>query len=470
MGMAESSGPAGLPAEVRAVNVGLPAFAEAVRAQGGEAVEIDWAIPAEGDPELVRALTRLYAAEDRYGPANAEVLRRLDSSAPVLVGVARAIDVVPGMGGRTVLHPGPPLPWEAFCDPLRRSVRATVMAEGWASSPEEAQRLVDGGEVTLEPANHHAAVVPMATTLGPSAPVFVVEDPVSGQRAFSGINQGPGRTAWFGVEAPEAVERLVFLREVVGPILDRALRASPPLEVFSFAAQGLLMGDDSHMRTQAATNLLIRHLLPALVGEPDPRRTEVARFLSGNHLFFLNVVMAAAKAATAWAAEVEGSSIITAMARNGTTFGIRVGADQRWFVAPAPPVEDALFHPGYGPGDAAPDIGDSAVLELVGLGGAAAAASPAVAAFVGGRIADAVERSTAVARICVGRSGRFSLPLLDFKGAPIGVDVRRVVELGITPAINTGILHATAGTGQVGAGVARAPMACFREALLALPA
>jgi hypothetical protein len=470
MDMAESSGPVGLPAEVRAVNVGLPAFAEAVRAQGGEAVEVEWSIPAEGDPELIQALTRLYAAEERYGPANAEVLRRLDSSAPVLVGVARAGEVVPGMADRTVLHPGPPLPWEGFCDPLRRSVRATVMAEGWAASPEEAERLVAGGGVALEPANHHATVVPMAATLGPSAPVLVVEDPVGGRRAFSGINQGPGRTAWFGVEAPEAVERLVFLREVVGPILDRALRASPPVDVFSFAAQGLLMGDDVHMRTQAATNLLIRHLLPALVDEPDARRTEVARFLSGDHLFFLNVAMAAAKAATAWAAEVEGSSIVTAMARNGTTFGIRVGADERWFVAPAPLIEDALFHPGYGPEDAAPDIGDSAVLELVGLGGAAAAASPAVAAFVGGRMADAVERSEAVARICAGRSSRFTLPLLDFRGAPIGVDVRRVVELGITPAINTGILHATAGTGQVGAGVAHAPMACFREALLALPA
>ena len=276
MGMAESSNaPVRLPREVKAVNVGLRAFAEAVRAQGGEAIEVDWAIPAGGDPELVRALTRLYAAEGRYGPANAEVLRRLESSAPVLVRVARAIDVVPRMGEETVLHPGPPLPWEAFCDPLRRSVRATVVAEGWASSPEEAQRLVDGGGVTLEPANHHETVVPMATTLGPSAPVLVVEDPASGRQAFSGINQGPGRTAWFGVEAPEAVERLVFLREAVGPILDRALRASPPVDVFSFAAQGLLMGDDAHMRTQAATNLLIRHLLPALVDEPDPRRGEV---------------------------------------------------------------------------------------------------------------------------------------------------------------------------------------------------
>jgi hypothetical protein len=50
------------------------------------------------------------------------------------------------------------------------------------------------------------------------------------------------------------------------------------------------------------------------------------------------------------------------------------------------------------------------------------------------------------------------------------VDVRKVVELGITPKVTTGILHVSDGSGQVGAGVAEAPLACFREALLALDA
>jgi hypothetical protein len=239
--------------------------------------------------------------------------------------------------------------------------------------------------------------------------------------------------------------------------------------VFGFAAQGLQMGDDAHMRTQAATNILIRHLLPHLAGQEDARRTDVARFLAGNHLFFLNVVMAAAKAATDWAGEVEGATIVTGMARNGTTFGVRVGSlGDRWFVAAAPPVEDALFHADFGPDDGAPDIGDSSLLELVGLGGASAAASPAVAAFVGGRMAEAVARTEDMARITAGASDRLKLPTLDYRGAPLGVDLRRVVELDITPAINTGILHRSQGLGQVGAGVARAPIEPFREALLAL--
>lgn len=454
------------------MNVGLSLLGDAIRQQGAAAIDVDWRIPAGGREDLVAALARLYGPlAGRIDTANGEAVRRLDEGSPAVIGIGSALDEVPGMEATMVLHPGPPLPWDEFCDPLKRSVRAAVMAEGWASSPEEAEALVAGGKVRLDAANPLGAVVPMATALGPTAPVFVVENGNGGNRAYSALNQGPGKTAWFGVETPEAVERLMFLRDAVGPVLASAVRTAGPIDVFSLVAQGLQMGDDSHMRTQATTNLLLRHLLPFLVEMDHPARAEVARFLSANHLFFLNIAMAAAKAVADWAAEVPEASVVVGMARNGTTFGVRIaGAGDRWFVAPAPPVGDALYHAGFGPDDGAPDIGDSAVLELVGLGGAAAAASPAVAAFVGGRMADAVATTEAVERICVGRSGRFKLPFLDFRGSPIGVDVRRVVETEITPAINTGILHASAGTGQVGAGVARAPIECFREGLLALDA
>jgi hypothetical protein len=460
-----------LPDEVRVVNLGLPLFAESVRAQGVAAVQVDWRIPAGGRPDLVAALTRLYGPlAERVDAANREVLRRLDEGVPALVGVAGAAEVVPGMGDRTVLHCGPPLAWHDFCDPLRRSARATVMAEGWAGTAAEADRLVAGGGVELEPANHHAAVLPMATTLGPSAPVLVVDNPPGGNRSYAPINQGPGTTAWFGADAPAAVERLIWLREAAAPVLAATLAQTGRVELLPIAAQGLQMGDDLHMRTQAATNLLLRHLLPDLVTVQLPALGAVARFLSGNHLFFLNLAMAAAKAVTDWAAAVPDSSVVVAMARNGTTFGIRPAGDDDWFVAPAPPVGRALYYPGFGPESSAPDIGDSAVLELVGLGGPAAAASPAVAAFLGGTVADAVATTEAMDRICLGRSSRFRLPLLDYRGTPVGVDLRRVVELQLTPAINTGILHASAGSGQVGAGIAEAPIECFEQALLALDA
>jgi hypothetical protein len=462
--------PVNLPRDVAVVNVGLDLFADAVRAQGADVVEVEWGIPAGGEPELVATLARLYGPlHARVESANAEVLRRMDEAAPALVGVAPARDVVPGMNARTILHPGPPLEWERFCDPLRRSVRAAVMAEGWAASPEEAEHVVAGGDVELDAANHHSAVVPMATALGPGAWVAVVENPEGSNFAYAPLNQGPGEVGWFGVETQRAVEHLVWLRDVGGPLLDRVLAGSGPVEIMSLAAQGLQMGDDVHMRCQASTNLFVRHVLPHLVGLDDPARVEVARFLAANHLFFLNLAMAAAKAIADWAARVGDASIATGMARNGTTFGVRVGGvDGDWFTAPAPPVENALYHSGYGDDEAAADIGDSAVLELVGLGGAAAAASPAVAAFVGGSMSRAIEKTQTMERLCAGRSTRFKIPILDGRGTPLGVDVRRVVETGTTPSINTGILHASAGCGQIGAGVAHAPIEPFRAALLAL--
>jgi hypothetical protein len=459
-----------LPEHVRAVNVGLPLFGEAIRAQGAEAVDVDWRIPAGGQDRLVEALTRLHGRHaERVDQANREAVRRLDEAVPVLVEVGPAAELVPAMGQRTILHPGPPLPWERFCDPLRRSVLAAALAEGWAATLQDAEALVAAEGVELEPANDHHAVVPMASAVGPSAPVFVVENRSGSNRAFSGLNQGPGRTPWYGVDAPEAVDRLRFLRDVAGPLLAATVRQSGPIDVLSLAGQGLQMGDDGHLRTQASTNLLIRQLLPHLAEVGGPGLVPVARFLSENHLFFLNLVMAAAKTLTDWAGEVAGASVVTGMARNGTTFGVRLAATgRRWFVAPAPPVDQALFHAGYGPADGAPDIGDSAVLELVGLGGAAAAASPAVAAFLGGGMAKAAAATETMERICLARSARFKLPYLDQRGSPVGVDLRRVVETGITPSINTGILHRSAGSGQVGAGVASAPLACFEQALLAL--
>lgn len=466
----DGSAPAQLPAEVKVVNVGLPLFGDSVRSQGGEAVDVDWRIPADGRPELVAALTRLAGPlYDVVSAANEEVLRRIGGGTPMLVSIARCIDVVPGMTPHTVLHCGPALEWPDMCDPLRRSIRATVIAEAWAGADGDVSELIASGSVRLAPANTHDTVLPMATAIGPTAPVLVVDDDASSTRAFSAVNQGSGRAPWFGVDSPDAIERLTTIRDAVAPVLAAALELSGPIDVFALAAQGLQMGDEMHMRSQATTNLLWRTLLPHLLGVESGRRIEAARFLSGNHLFFLNVAMAGAKAVLMSAYDVPGSSIVVGMSRNGTTFGIRLaGTGEKEFLAPAPKVGSALYHPGYSEEMAALDIGDSAVLELVGLGGAAAAASPAVAAFLGGSVADAVGTTEAMDLICLGRSGRFSLPLLDHRGSPLGIDTCAVVETQTAPAINTGILHATDGTGQIGAGIARAPLECFESGVLAL--
>jgi hypothetical protein len=457
-----------LPSDARVVNIGLPLFAEAAAAQGADVVQVDWRPPADGDPDAVRLLTALYGLRSAgLDEANAEVLRRLDEGVPQLVEVRTARDVVPGFDGRTILHCGPPIDWGDVCDPLRRSMRAAVVAEGWASDVTTADGLLASGDVALASANEHSAVVPMATALGPSMPVWVVDNPLGDTRAYAPIGQGPGDVAWFGRESDAAIARLVFLRETAGPCLARIVDDLGPVDVFGLAAQGVQMGDDVHMRTQATTNLMIRSMLPGIASLGD---VEFARYLAGNHLFFLTVAMAAAKSLTLWAEQVEGASIVTTMARNGTTYGVKLAGLDRWFVTDSPPVGDALYYSGYGPEVAAPDIGDSAVLELVGLGGPAAAGSPAVAAFLGGTMADAARATREMQQICAAESSRFKIPTMDFRGTPLGVDVRKVVETGLTPKVNTGILHASDGTGQIGAGVATAPLDGFREALGALHA
>ena len=459
-----------LPEQVAVVNVGLPLFAEAVVAQGRPATQVRWRVPAGGDVEVVAALRRLSGPlHERLHLANTEVHRRLDTGVPLLVGMRPAGEVVAGLEGHRLLHAGPPIELGDVGDPLRRSMRAAIVAEGWAVDPDGADALLRSGEVTFSPANESGGVVPMATVMGPTTPVWVVEMAAGGTSAWSPLGQGSGDVAWFGRDTAGAIDRLVLLREAVAPLLATALRDSGPVEVLNLAAQAVAMGDDVHIRTQAATNLLIRHLLPSLMGGDDPRRVEVARYLSGNHLLFLTLAMASARALTAWAGQVPDSSVVTTMARNGTQFGAKLSGDDTWFLAPAPMIGSALFHPGRSDRDGAPDIGDSAVLELIGLGGAAAAGSPAVGQLVGGLAAAAV-LTDELDEVCVGRSSRFTLPTVGGRGTPLGIDVRKVVEHQITPKVTTGILHHSDGSGQVGAGVAVAPLACFREAVLALDA
>jgi hypothetical protein len=453
-----------LPDRVEAVNLGLATFADALRAQGAPVVEVDWRPAAGGDPSVMAVLEALWGEHgDRIAAANTEAVERIETAAPYAVTVAPAASVVPGLRDGLLLHSGPPIEWSRVCDPQRRALGAAAVFEGWASGHEEAAQMLERGEIALAPGNEHDHVGPMTGVCSPSMPVWVVEEARSGARAFSTLNEGPGRTLWFGVGDGEALERLRFFRDELGPTLARLLERTGPVDVFGLAAQGLNMGDELHMRSQATGHLLIRDLLPAfaaLGGE------EAARFLSGNHHFFLNLTMAAAKCASLAASGVEDSSLVSLISRNGTDMGIQLaGLPGRWFTSAAAPVQDTLLREGFSAADAALDIGDSAVIECTGLGGMALAAAPAVAAFFGGDAAAAAARTELMAQICIARSSRFTI---GGRGTPVGIDARLVAELEITPQITTGVLHASSGAGQIGAGVAHQPVEPFRAAVEAL--
>jgi Protein of unknown function (DUF1116) len=454
---------------VEAVNVGLPEFAYALLEQGATVVEVDWRPPAAGAPELLPALERLWGRHGaRVARANEEAVERIESAVPRAIGVARAGDALSVLEGRALLHAGPPINFERICDPQRRALVAACLFEGWAEDRDEAADLLARGAIALHPGNPHNHVGAMTGACSPSMPVWVVEDEVSGTRAYSTFNEGPGNTLWFGVGDDESIERLRFFRDELGPLVARLIGREGPIDIFDLVAQGLQMGDELHMRSQATGNLLIRRLLPGFAALGGER---AARFVSGNHHFFLSLTMAAAKCASLAAAGVAGSSIVNVISRNGTDMGLQVaGLPGRWFTAPAAPVREALLREGHTEEDGALDIGDSAVIECIGLGGMAIGASPAVAGFFGGRAQDAFERTELMSQITLARSRRFAIPALDMAGAPLGIDARLVTELEVTPQITTGVLHGSSGAGQIGAGVAHQPIEPFRAAVLALAA
>jgi hypothetical protein len=456
---------------LKVINLGLATFGDDVAAAGGESVALDWQPPAQGDLESAWALARI-VNHPRVEQANAIAYGRFLEAQPALVDVATARDVLPGMAGdrRLILHAGPPIAWRAMCGPMQGAILGAAVLEGWAHSVEAAERLVAAGGVDLEPCHAHAAVGPMAGIISPSMPLWVVENSAAGNRAYCNMNEGLGKVLRFGANGAEVIDRLKWMAADLAPALGAVLGRTGAIELKGLMAQALTMGDEVHNRNAAATSLLFKRLAPAMFETDLPR--DVARaslaFIAGNDHFFLNLSMAACKAMLDAAADVPCSSLVTAMARNGVNFGIRLaGTGERWFEAPANAV-DGLYFPGFSAADAAPDLGDSAITETAGVGGFAMAAAPAIVKFVGGTPADAMHHSLRMRAITLGSNPSFTLPSLDFAAAAAGIDVRKVVDSGIAPIINSGIAHREAGVGQIGAGVTTAPMACFAGAVKAL--
>lgn len=402
--------------------------------------------------------------------ANRKAVDRILSAHPELIDLRSAIEVVPGMTRDTLLHAGPPIAWERMSGPLRGAIIGALLYERRAGDVEEAERLAASGAVTFSPCHHHGAVGPMAGVISASMPVAVVENVTHGNRAYSNLNEGLGKVLRFGAYTPEVIERLRWMEQSLGPALGEAIRRVGNVDLQSLIGQALQMGDECHNRNRAASALLVKMLAPDLgaLDLPVDERRQILGFLAQNEHFFLNLSMAACKATLDAAHGIPGSSVVTAMARNGTQFGIRVsGLGERWFTAPAQtPV--GLYFPGFGPSDSNPDLGDSAITETAGLGGFAMAGAPAITQFVGGTLADALATTQLMYEITLGESEVYRLPSLNFRGTPIGIDVRLVIETGILPQINTGIAHRLPGVGQIGAGLVKPPLACFEQALSAL--
>jgi hypothetical protein len=371
------------------------------------------------------------------------------------------------MHTRLLLHAGPPLTWERMSGPLRGAIMGALLYEGLALDIAEAEELAANGEIAFAPCHHFQTVGPMAGVVSASMPVQVIEEPIYGHRSYSTLNEGLGKVLRYGAHSPDVLTKLRWMQQVLGPALGRAVRAMGGLELKSMIAQALLMGDECHNRNKAATSLFLREIAPFLLetGTSTEETANVLRFINGNDHFFVNLSMAACKAEMLAAHGIRFSSVVTTMARNGTDFGIRVsGLGDRWYTAPAQPVK-GLYFSGYSREDANPDIGDSAITETAGIGGFAMAAAPAIVQFIGGTPADALRYTLEMYKITVAEDSQYQLPPLNFRGSPMGIDIRQVVHQQLLPIINTGIAHRLPGIGQVGAGIVRPPMQCFVAAV-----
>jgi hypothetical protein len=452
------------------VNVGADLLADAIAEQAIPVTRVDWRPPMEGTEADLAAV----AADPRRATANAQALAAVLEVTASLVDVAPASELL-GLERGQFLHAGPPIEWARAAGPLRGALMGGAALEGLVTDPEDAVALFEAGtSVSLEPCHHRSTVGPMAGVVTPSMWLWVLEDQVTGRRTYCSLNEGLGKVLRYGAYSPDVITRLRWLGDVLGPLLQGAVRAvrdqQGPVDVTGILTQMLQMGDEAHNRNRAGTLMLLRDLSPAMVtsGFSAEDVAEALRFIGGNDHFFLNLAMPACKLALDAARGIDGSTMVVAMARNGTDFGIQVaGTGDEWFTGPAQ-LADGLYLGDYGPDDANPDIGDSAITETAGIGGFAMATAPAIVRFVGGSVPDALATTRRMHEITLGENPRWSVPVLEFQGTPTGIDVTKVCRTGILPQINTGMAGKVAGVGQVGAGLVTPPAEIFPKALARL--
>ena len=455
----------------RVINVGLQSFNESIQAFDGKSIQFNWKPRAGGNKKMIHILNALEEHADKIEKENQQVMDKIKNAQPFLTDVVPAKNVIPELNDaqKTLLHAGPPITWEAMTGPMKGSVVGAAIFEGWAESEKEVLALVEAGEIRFIPCHHVHAVGPMGGITSANMPVFVVENRLDGSKGYCTMNEGIGKVLRFGAFSQEVVNRLNWMKDVLGPTLSGALKQSENgLNLSVLIARSITMGDEFHQRNFAASLNFLREVAPLIVClEMDEKdKQEVMKFLADTDQFFLNIMMAAGKAIVDCARKEAKGTIVTTLTRNGVDFGVRIAETQdQWFTAPVN-LPKGLYFTGFSEEDGNPDMGDSAITETVGVGGMAMVAAPGVTRFVGaGGFQDALSISDEMAEICVGQNPAWTIPTWDFRGTCLGIDIRKVVETGITPLINTGIAHKEAGIGQIGAGTVRAPLACFENAL-----
>ena len=457
------------------VNVGLGSFGDDVAKQDAASAQVNWTPPRQYSQEVMDALAKLKTPEiaAKIAAANQEVLEKITTSHPVLIGYEKAIDVVPGMTKNTILHAGPPIKWEDMCGAMKGSVTGAIVFEGLASTIEEAEQVAASGGVVFSPCHEHDTVGSMTGVTSASMYMHIVKNKTFGNISFTNLSEQLAKILRMGANDQSVIDRLNWMRDVMGPMLSEAVRLSGEIDLRLLLSQALHMGDEDHNRNFAGSLLLMQQLAPYLVKTSftTDQIKEVFEFIQSSDYFSGPTWMAVAKNALDAAHGVENSTVLTTMCRNGVEFGIRVSSMEgfQWITGPAQMVIGPMFA-GYTQDDAGLDVGDSAITETFGIGGFAMAAAPAIVPLVGGTVEDALNYSKDMMQITTGTNPNITIPILNFRGIATGIDVVKVIETGMLPIINTAIAHKDAGVGMIGTGLVHPPFEVFEKAIVKLAA
>ncbi|MCR3905440.1 MAG: DUF1116 domain-containing protein [Tenericutes bacterium] len=452
--------------ELRVVNIGSPSFKKDYDTQNIDYVHLEWKPPASGNIKLIKLLDQIYPMKELIEKANEEVVEKIKTAEAKLIGVQKAIDVIPKMTNHTILHSGPPIKFDKMAGPMRGAIIGALIYEGLAKDQDEATKLAKSGKIIFDSAHHHQAVGPMAGVISPSMPVHILYNEIHENYSYCTINEGLGKVLRYGANSKEVIERLKFIEKTVMPVLNQAIKLAEGIDVKSIITQALHMGDECHNRNKASSAIFLREIASYIVQTDysNEEKQKTIEFIKNNEHYFLNLSMPYCKLALDSARNTKYSTVLIAMSRNGVVFGIQLAHSDEWFTAPANYVKGLMF-PGFKEDDAAPDIGDSSITETCGIGGFAMGGAPAIVQFVGGAVKQAFDYSKEMHEITTGKHQVFTLPPLDFMQTALGIDMVKVIDTGILPIINTGMAHKKAGVGQVGAGLVNPPMECFEKAL-----
>jgi hypothetical protein len=446
------------------LNVGLEQFHHTMIDQDITSINVEWRPSAGGDLKLIKIIEKL-KNDSRVIEANKQALSRLDSAMPFWIDVMSAREAI-GLKKYSILHAGPPIKWLEMCVPMQGAIIAAIKYEALASTDEEAIEIAKN-KITFEPCHHYNCVAPMTGIISASMPLICVKNTTHGNLAYSTFNEGAGDVARFGAFNEKTIQRLKWIETSLAPIMKKIV-LKEPVNLKILISQALNMGDELHMRNNSSTSIFIKSIISNLVDitSGDELKSVIHFLTNNNDQFFLNFGMAAMKVSSDAGHGIQYSTMVTAITRNGVNIGVRVsGLKNQWFMAPSADVK-GLYFAGFSEVDANPDIGDSAIMETGGVGGFAMAAAPAIVKFLGaGSFKEALNYTQEMYEICLGESGMYLIPNLDFRGSPLGIDIIKVVESRLLPVINTAIASKKAGGGMIGAGLARAPMQMFEDAL-----